>query len=111
MFWKRKQKQIIHRRNVSARVKLAVLNRDGWKCQQCGFRTRTRTFLHVDHILPLAAGGTNDIRNLQVLCSSCNLKKGKRVLRRARLSVNQVYYRIAIPLGLLAILAGLILHH
>jgi 5-methylcytosine-specific restriction endonuclease McrA len=29
----------------------------------------------VDHIVPLARGGTNDRRNLQILCRSCNSKK------------------------------------
>lgn len=30
---------------------------------------------HVDHIRPLARGGSNDRRNLQILCGPCNLKK------------------------------------
>lgn len=31
--------------------------------------------LHIDHIVPIKNGGTNDATNLQCLCSSCNLKK------------------------------------
>lgn len=31
---------------------------------------------HVDHINPLALGGSNDKINLQLLCPTCNLKKG-----------------------------------
>ena len=30
---------------------------------------------HIDHITPLAAGGTNDDDNLQILCKSCHLTK------------------------------------
>jgi 5-methylcytosine-specific restriction endonuclease McrA len=30
---------------------------------------------HVDHIIPLALGGTNDRRNLQITCEPCNLVK------------------------------------
>ena len=30
---------------------------------------------HVDHILPLARGGTNDRRNLQITCAGCNQRK------------------------------------
>lgn len=33
---------------------------------------------HVDHIVPIAGGGRNDRRNLQLLCSSCNTSKGAR---------------------------------
>ncbi len=31
---------------------------------------------HVDHIQPLALGGSNDKTNLQLLCPTCNLRKG-----------------------------------
>ena len=30
---------------------------------------------HIDHIVPLARGGTNDLVNLQLLCAECNQKK------------------------------------
>lgn len=110
MFWKVRAKPVIHRRAVSAKVKNAVLNRDGWRCQICGFKTNTRAFLHIDHKIALANGGTNEISNLWTLCAECNLRKGKRVIRYRRDPVS-LYYRIAIPLGLLAIMAGLILHH
>ena len=30
---------------------------------------------HVDHIQPLALGGSNDKANLQLLCPTCNLRK------------------------------------
>ena len=33
---------------------------------------------HVDHIRALADGGANDRTNLQLLCPTCNIKKGAR---------------------------------
>jgi 5-methylcytosine-specific restriction endonuclease McrA len=33
----------------------------------------------VDHIIPIARGGSNDLRNLQLMCRSCNSSKGTRV--------------------------------
>lgn len=49
-----------------------IAERDGARCAQCGDLER----LTVDHIQPIAQGGTNDIGNLQILCHSCNVKKG-----------------------------------
>lgn len=48
----------------------------GGKCVSC--RCRLRPGYHVDHILPIALGGTNDPHNLQLLCGGCNIKKGAR---------------------------------
>lgn len=45
------------------------------KCANC--RTRLpKQGAHVDHIVPIIRGGSNDRRNLQILCSTCNLRKG-----------------------------------
>lgn len=33
---------------------------------------------HVDHIMPVSAGGHNDVSNLQLLCKTCNLKKNNK---------------------------------
>lgn len=35
--------------------------------------------LQIDHIIPLARGGTNDEENLQVLCATCNKSKGTKI--------------------------------
>jgi hypothetical protein len=34
-------------------------------------------YLEIDHIVPLASGGSNDLLNLQCLCKDCHLKKTK----------------------------------
>lgn len=46
-------------------------------CNQCKSRGKTalETQLTIDHIIPLAKGGTNDISNLQTLCKPCNSQK------------------------------------
>lgn len=31
---------------------------------------------HVDHVMPLILGGSNDATNLQILCAHCNMSKG-----------------------------------
>lgn len=46
------------------------------RCAMCADDIK-KTF-QVDHIVPLAMGGTNDRLNLQLLCGSCNASKGAR---------------------------------
>lgn len=44
-------------------------------CQTKLFKSGRQKF-HVDHIMPLALGGSNWPANLQCLCKTCNLSKG-----------------------------------
>jgi hypothetical protein len=57
----------------------AVQARDRGQCAQCGtsLHLELAEDEHIDHIVPLAVGGTNDLSNLQLLCAPCNLSKGK----------------------------------
>ncbi|MBA3654566.1 MAG: HNH endonuclease [Actinobacteria bacterium] len=60
------------RRSISRLLRAFVLERDGDRCRACG----AVESLEVDHVLPRALGGTNDVENLQALCGPCNRKKG-----------------------------------
>ena len=53
-------------------VKIFVWNRDGGRCVRCG----SNQLLEFDHIIPVAMGGANTARNLQLLCETCNRSKG-----------------------------------
>lgn len=47
-----------------------------YKCAECNKSVRLQRTRHVDHIMPLSKGGSNDASNIQILCSTCNLMKG-----------------------------------
>ena len=42
------------------------------KCGMCRLECNN---MHIDHIIPLGSGGSNEFMNLQPLCQSCHLKK------------------------------------
>jgi len=54
-----------------------ILKRDGDICYLCGERPKKR---HFDHVIPLSKGGAHSMENIKVACSTCNLKKGARIL-------------------------------
>lgn len=65
---------------MSKKLRFDVFERDGFTCQYCGMQPPA-VVLHVDHINPVSAGGTNAPENLVTSCQSCNGGKGKRVLK------------------------------
>ena len=44
---------------------------------------------HIDHIVPLACGGNNDITNLQVLCAGCHFDKTRQEQDEGYLKFNE----------------------
>ena len=56
-------------------MKEKIFRRDGYRCRMCGASKDNGIELTIDHIKPLADGGTNDIDNLQTLCKECNENK------------------------------------
>jgi hypothetical protein len=66
------------RNEVAARyekILVALGRRDGFACVHC----RAVDDLQIDHILPVSLGGTSDMLNLQILCKSCNTRKGNKL--------------------------------
>jgi hypothetical protein len=66
-----------YRKGIAPKLRYMILKRDGFKCVLCG-KTSDDDRLEIDHIVPIVAGGNNNINNLRTLCSECN--KGKMLL-------------------------------
>lgn len=52
-------------------VRAQVIQRDGFKCVECGIASKSADF-DVHHLLPRSAGGTDDPSNLVTLCDGCH---------------------------------------
>jgi 5-methylcytosine-specific restriction endonuclease McrA len=52
-----------------------LMKRQRGCCAECGCSIKQRKNRRVDHIMPLAKGGSNYRRNLQLLCTTCNQAK------------------------------------
>ena len=63
------------RTNIPRGLRHEVFKRDGYKCVECGASKEDGATLHIDHKIPVAKGGTDELDNLQTLCSDCNLNK------------------------------------
>lgn len=67
-------------RSISPQLRSEILDRNGYTCQLCGagpgdsdpYNSARKVRLHIDHIIPISQGGTDDKNNLRVLCSACN---------------------------------------
>lgn len=55
----------------SRRTRFLILKRDGFACRYCG-RKAPEAELRVDHIVPVAEGGTDAPDNLGAACAECN---------------------------------------
>ena len=63
------------RTHVPRGLRKEVFKRDNYRCVECGASKDDGAVLHVDHKVPVSKGGTDELENLQTLCSDCNLNK------------------------------------
>ena len=94
--WKRNNpenvRDSVHRRRaMKAQTAVGPINLEAlWRvcsgvCPDCGAdidrraRWGTRAFASLDHVVPLACGGTHTQDNLRYVCLPCNLRKGASV--------------------------------
>lgn len=64
---------------IPARLWRSVVERACQRCEYCGLAQEGQeaTF-HIDHVIPVVAGGETALDNLALACISCSLCKGAR---------------------------------
>lgn len=60
---------------LNKQVRLDILKKYKFTCVTC----KSKENLSIDHIHPVSKGGSDEFKNLQVMCRSCNSRKSNRV--------------------------------
>ena len=69
----------VARKSLSKQLRFEIMKRDGHRCRYCGSEPNQK-LLQVDHVIPVAKGGTDAPENLVTSCRDCNAGKGARQL-------------------------------
>lgn len=67
--------------SITSELKSRLLSEQGHRCGLCGVGIRDIGDCDVDHLQPLAKGGSNDIVNLVAAHRQCNKEKAAKTLR------------------------------
>lgn len=67
---RKRRKSLANYQKIMEKLK----NKYNFSCVHCGSKNN----LTVDHIIPVSKGGSDNESNLQLMCRSCNSKKGNK---------------------------------
>jgi predicted nucleic acid-binding Zn ribbon protein len=77
--WEIKQADPVYWRQLRDPIFAKVTDAEGYiTCPRCKLRSKSAIRFQIDHIEPMAKGGKTVPDNLQVLCRTCNGKKGSK---------------------------------
>src|SRR2546425_896881 len=75
MFDRFTRKSRLGRGKIPRAMRQAVFARDEFECQFCRVKLPSGQ-LTIDHLVPLALGGLDEMTNYVTCCQPCNAKKG-----------------------------------
>lgn len=85
-----------------------VFHKFGGHCAYCGYLLKSKGW-HVDHVIPVAAGGVDDIMNFFPACKHCNTLKNSFSLEQFRKCIHDYYKKSGVIIserfGILKIIA------
>lgn len=73
-----------YRTKAWEQLRIEVIARDRMTCQLCGKLAIGPKECHVDHIKPVADGGSDELSNLRVLCAACHSRRTATDQKRPR---------------------------
>ena len=73
----------------SPSIKKRLFTEQQCKCKGCDNEYLIKDF-EIDHIVPKSKGGGNYYENYQLLCGSCNRKKGNRPMEYLKMRINKM---------------------
>ncbi len=76
-------KSYVSHARTPAFTRFNVFLRDRFSCQYCG--DENRDLLTFDHVIPRSKGGRTTWTNIVAACSPCNIRKGGRMPKEARM--------------------------
>lgn len=76
-------KSFVSHSRTPAFTRFNVFLRDCFSCQYCG--SQERELLTFDHVIPRSKGGKTTWTNIVAACSPCNIKKGGRMPKNAKM--------------------------
>ena len=82
-------KSYIALRQSPAFTRFNVFLRDNFSCQYCYFKFSANE-LTFDHIIPKCIGGKTTWTNVVSACTSCNVKKGRRLLKYSNMNLEKI---------------------
>lgn len=74
-------------RQELSKLKPYYLEKYSFRCRRCHKSFSSRK-LHLHHIRPLARGGTNEEKNIVVLCQTCHIKEHRNILSNEKADKN-----------------------
>lgn len=60
---------------IPKKIRWQVIERAKARCEYCQTQQAIVGYMEIDHIVPVSAGGSNDIDNLSLACHVCNHSK------------------------------------
>ncbi len=99
------------REPIEKSVRQEVFHKFGGHCAYCGVQLGSKGW-HIDHVIPFAAGGPDDIMNFFPACKHCNILKNANSLEFFRMTLENYHNRsgciIAERLGSIKIIGPII---